>query len=203
MFDQRLREVKETALGPVAQVLARRVGPLPLSIGGVALSVSAAVAAWRGLVVLSVVAWLTSRMLDGLDGMVARCSGAASDFGAYIDIMLDTVGYTTVPLGVAASQDRLSVWLAAAFLLASFYLNAMSWTYLSALLEKRAMGASVTGEMTSVTMPCGLIEGTETIILFTLFLLFPSAAPVLFAVMAGAVAVTAVQRLVWANRGLR
>jgi phosphatidylglycerophosphate synthase len=202
VFDQRLRVVKEAALAPLARPISRYVGPTALSVGGLALTLGAAGAAWRGLVIVSVVSWLLGRVLDGLDGIVARERGSASDLGAYTDIMLDTVGYAAVPLGIAASIGRTAVWAATAFLLASFYVNAMSWTYLSALLEKRSQGASATGEMTSVTMPAGLIEGAETVVLFTTMLLFPGAAAVLFGIVAAAVIVTAAQRMLWAVRSL-
>ena len=75
-----------------------------------------------------------------------------------------------------------------AVLLATFYVNAVSWTYLSALLEKRSAGASRTGELTSIAMPPALVEGAETLVLFTLALLVPRDAPQVFAVMAVAVA---------------
>ncbi len=201
MFDQRLRVVKEAVLGPVTRPVARFVRPLVLSIAGVMLCVGAALAAWRGLLVPSVGLWLAGRLLDGLDGAVARQRGVASDLGAYVDTFLDTIGYAAVPLGVAASQHRAAVWAAAAVLLASFYLNTVSWMYLSALLEKRAQGASATGEMTSVTMPRGLVEGAETIVLFTWFLLRPTAAVPLFFAMSVAVLIGAGQRLAWACRG--
>jgi phosphatidylglycerophosphate synthase len=198
MFDQRLRVVKEAALGPLARLIGRRTGPTVLSFGGLLLSIATAIAAWRGLVVVSVVCWLSGRMLDGLDGIVARQRSSASDLGAYLDIMLDTIGYAAVPLGIAVAVNRMSVWTATAFLLASFYVNALSWTYLAALLEKRAHGANARGEMTSVTMQTGLIEGAETIVVFTAMLLFPRAAAVLFSLFAAAVGVTALQRVRWA-----
>jgi hypothetical protein len=43
-------------------------------------------------------------------------------------------------------------------------------------------------------MPEGIIAGTETVIFYFLFLLFPSSSPMLFSVMAVLVLVTALQR---------
>jgi hypothetical protein len=74
--------------------------------------------------------------------------------------------------------------------------------YLAALLEKRDVGAVDAGELTTITMPAGLIEGAETIVFYTLFLVFPDHAALLFQVMAVAVLFTAAQRLVWAIRTL-
>jgi hypothetical protein len=47
-------------------------------------------------------------------------------------------------------------------------------------------------------MPSGLIEGAETIIFYTLFLLLPGALVPLFWLMAALVLLTAGQRMVWA-----
>ena len=92
--------------------------------------------------------------------------------------------------------------MALALLLSSFYVNAASWMYLSAVLEKRSVGAAARGETTSVTMPSGLIEGTETILFYALFLLFPGSLPLLFGAMSLLVWLTVGQRLIWALRHL-
>lgn len=75
--------------------------------------------------------------------------------------------------------------------------------YLAAVLEKRNAGAAARGEMTSVTMPGGLVEGAESLVLFSLMLLFPAYAVALFLAMAALVAVTALGRVAWAARALR
>jgi hypothetical protein len=62
-------------------------------------------------------------------------------------------------------------------LLGSFFVNAASWMYLSAVLERRGAGAAARGERTTVTMPPGLIAGAETVVLYTLFLVFPGGSP--------------------------
>jgi hypothetical protein len=79
----------------------------------------------------------------------------------------------------------------------------VSWTYLAALLEKRARGANATGASTSTLMPRGLVEGTETIVFFTVALAWPSSAVGVLAVMAAAVIVTILERLWWARTVLR
>lgn len=57
--------------------------------------------------------------------------------------------------------------------------------------------------MTSVTMQPALIEGTETVVFYSLFLLFPNHMALLFAVFGGGVVITIVQRLVWAAANLK
>ncbi len=106
-------------------------------------------------------------------------------------------------LGRGVPPNAVTVLAACAALLGSFFVNAASWMYLSAVLERRGAGARARGELTTVTMPPGLIAGAETVVLYTLFLLVPSRLAELFALMAALVYATVVQRLVWAWRHLR
>jgi phosphatidylglycerophosphate synthase len=156
-----------------------------------------------------VVAWLASRVLDGLDGVVARLQGSQSDLGGYLDIVLDTMGYAAVPLGIAAHHGTALAWASAAGLLAAFYVNAVSWSYLATLLVQRhgrggEPNAPVTPpRLTSTPMPAGIVEGTETVVFFTLMLAIPGwALPLIWLMMALTLA-TALQRLLRAPRLLR
>lgn len=199
MLDLRLRSIKERLLAPISARCPSFLSASAVSFASLACSVGAGVAAWRGAVILSVVLWLAGRVLDGLDGAIARANGSASDFGGYVDLLFDTIGYAAVPLGIAFGVDQPGTWQIVAVLLGSFYVNSVSWLMLSALLEKRGERAS--GEQTSVTMPTGLVEGTETIVLFTIALALPQRAGITFAVMAGGLAIGVAQRAV-AARGL-
>ncbi|HUS43243.1 MAG TPA: CDP-alcohol phosphatidyltransferase family protein [Ilumatobacteraceae bacterium] len=199
VFDERLRPVKDRLLAPLARDVVGSAPPLALTAVSLAAALGAAVAAWRQLALVAVILWLLSRLIDGLDGAVARHQGTASDRGGLVDIVADTVGYALIPIGIAAGLDTRTAWITVALLLASFYVNAVSWTYLAALLEKRAQGSSRTGAPTSTIMPRGLVEGTETIVFFTVALAWSGGATRVLAVMAAAVAVTTVERLWWAR----
>jgi phosphatidylglycerophosphate synthase len=202
MIDKVLRYPKERVLEPVALRLLQGVHPNAITIIACGVGIAAAVAVWQQAYAPALALWLLNRVLDGLDGTVARLMNKQSDFGGYLDIVLDTVVYAAIPVGLALGMSTNAVYLALAFLLASFYINGASWMYLAALLEKRNNGATARGELTTVTMPGGLIEGTETIVFYTLFLLFPGALVPLFVVMGALVLVTAAQRVVWAVRHL-
>ncbi len=202
MLDLRLRPHKDRLLEPTAANLARHVSADALTAIALAVTLGAAALAALGQPIVAVVAWLVGRLLDGLDGPVARNRGAASDLGGYLDMVADTIGYAAVPIGVALGIDEPSAWIAVSVLLGTFFVNAISWSYLSAVLEKNGTGAAATGERTTITMPPALIEGTETIVLFSLFIAFPQWATWLFAVMAALVTVNVVQRLAWARRDL-
>ncbi len=200
MLDLRLRPLKDRLLALTAARIARHAQANTLTGLSVGITLAAAGLAAAGQPVGALVAWLAGRVLDGLDGPVARHQGAASDFGGYLDMVADTIGYAAVPIGVAIGADRHATWIAVAVLLGSFFVNAISWSYLAAVMEKNGAGASTTGEVTTITMPPALIEGTETIVVFSLFILLPEQATWLFAAMAALVGVNVIQRLIWARR---
>ncbi|MBP1468162.1 CDP-alcohol phosphatidyltransferase family protein [Candidatus Chloroploca sp. M-50] len=202
MIDKALREPKESLLGPLVRGPLRRIHPTSVTVVAAIVGVAAAVAAWQGLYVAALILWAVNRILDGLDGTLARLTDQQSDLGAYLDILLDHLVYAAIPIGLALAVNTPAGYLALAALLASFYLNGASWMYLAALLEKRQAGARKQGELTTVTMPGGLIEGAETVVCYTLFLLMPGALVPLFSLMAVLVVITAGQRLIWALRNL-
>jgi phosphatidylglycerophosphate synthase len=200
MIDKSLREPKESLLSPLVRGPLRQIHPTTVTVLAALVGVAAAGAAWQGAYLPALALWALNRVLDGLDGTLARITDQQSDLGAYLDVVLDHVVYVAVPLGLALAAGSPAAYLALALLLSSFYINAASWMYLSALLEKRHAGAAARGELTTVTMPTGLVEGAETVVLYTLFLLFPGALVPMFGLMAVLVLVTAGQRVAWAVR---
>lgn len=207
MLDDRIRPVKERVLGPVARGLAGRVSPTALTLAGFALTLGAAGAAWRGAFGVALALWLGGRVVDGLDGVVARIEGSESPMGGYLDIVLDTAGYAAVPLALAAHHGTAAWWMAVAVLLSTFYLNAVSWGYLSGLLAREAAvrpseraDAANRTDFTSAPLPRGLVEGFETVVLYALILLLPAWSLTLVWVMAALVLMTAVERVRWGMR---
>lgn len=202
MFDAWLRAWKDRLFAGIAPAVGRVLSANALSLLAFAAGIGAAVLASRAAYLPALALWILNRILDGLDGSVARATGAQSDFGGYFDIVLDFVVYAAIPLGlVAAATERTTVLLGAA-LIGSFLVNAASWIYLAAILERRGRGAESTGERTTITMPPGLVAGFETFVFYALFLLLPALLAPLFALMIAGVAVNVVQRLLWARRVL-
>ena len=205
MFDLHLRPVKERALAPLARALGDGVSPMAVTLLAFVAGIGASVFAARAMMGGALACWIVNRFLDGLDGTLARTRHRQSDLGGYVDVLLDYVVYAAIPIGLvlrAPSAEGSSLGIAALVMVSSFYVNAASWMHLSALLERRGAGAQARGELTSVTMPGGLIGGTETIVFYTLFLLLPAHLVGLFAIMTVLVIVTIVQRLAWSVRGL-
>ncbi|MCL4870566.1 MAG: CDP-alcohol phosphatidyltransferase family protein [Anaerolineae bacterium] len=199
MFDERLRAVKERWLDGVARPL-HWLAPWQVSLLGLGMGAAAAAALAAQANGLGFLFWFLNRLFDGLDGTLARQRGEKSDLGGYLDILFDFCTYAIIPIGLVWGRPSEAAWLSLAVLLASFYVNAASWIYLAAILEKRHQGQNP--RLTSITMPAGIIGGTETIILFTLFILFPAYQLFLFYLLAGLVIITIGQRLLWAIRHL-
>jgi phosphatidylglycerophosphate synthase len=202
MFDELFRRYKDVWYRPVVRMLGG-ISPNTVTLTACAFGLGAAVAAWATWYGFAFGLWLVNRLLDGLDGAIAREGGRQTDFGGYLDILLDFVVYAAIPIGLALGQPTVEVLLALAGLLGSYYINAGSWMYLSAVLEKRALGARARGEATTVTMPSGLVGAVMSWFAYALFLLWPAGVSLTFSFFAVAVMVTAGQRLVWAARALR
>lgn len=202
MLDNALRRFKDRLLDPMARSLP--------TVAPIAITLIALVMGLVGIILLTqqyygwgLICWLLNRLLDGLDGAVARVHQRQSDWGGYVDILSDYVVYAGFPVALVIGTPSSGGYLSLAFLLACFYVNTASWMYLAAILEKRKHGARATGELTTITMPAGLMGGAETIIFYSLFLLWPLYLVPLYLLMAGLVLVTVGQRLVWASRHLR
>ncbi|MEZ4631547.1 MAG: CDP-alcohol phosphatidyltransferase family protein [Deinococcales bacterium] len=197
MIDRYLRSAKDKVLCFTAKAL-QKIHPNYLSLSALAIGLMGACALALGHYGLGLALWLFNRYIDGLDGAVARISQQQSDQGGYLDIICDFAIYALLPIALTISLPTPSNLWALVALLSSFYINAASWMYLAALLEKRAVKHS----LTSIIMPAGLIEGAETILFFSLFMLFPEHLYQLFSLMATLVIITVIQRLWWVFRRL-
>jgi phosphatidylglycerophosphate synthase len=199
MRDAVLRRQKDQWLTPIVKNQMSTVHPNLLSFLALLVGLAAALAialhySWLGLLL-----WLLNRVLDGIDGLVARIHQKQSDFGGYLDLMLDFVVYLALPIAfLAANPTAANLW-SGIFLISIYVLNTVSWTVLAALLEKRQMTSK---RLTSLEMPTGLIEGAETIVFYTLFCILPGYIAYLFTLMAVLVAITALQRVWWAWKNL-
>ena len=200
MYDHLIRQPKETILRPLARKVS--LSPNTLTAIGLLFGLVAALLCAFGLFRWALYFWIANRLLDGLDGEVARVRGTQSDLGGYLDILADLLIYAFIPIGLTFSNGLTAAWLSLSLMLASFYLNVGSWMYLSSILEKRNAGAASSGEKTSVTMPRGLIEGIETVVFFSLFLLFPQYIIPMFLLFTLLTFVGAFQRVFWAQSNL-
>lgn len=123
---------------------------------------------------LALLAILCNRILDGLDGALARL-GKPTDAGGFLDITLDFIFYAGVVFGFAlASPEQNAV--AASLLIFSFMGTGASFLAYAVMAEKHQL-ADPRFSHKSLYYLGGLAEGTETIGLFVLFCLFPAYFP--------------------------
>lgn len=202
MLDNMLRPLKERALIPLCRFLGRRISPNGMTALSFILGLVSVLFILRERLDVALLFWGFNRITDGLDGTIARVTKRQSDLGAYLDIMADFFIYALIPLAFAYRGEEKLLY-SCLIMVAVFYINGASWMYLSSLLEKRALGAEAFGEMTSVTMPSGLVEGAETIVIYTLFYILPHKLPLLFMIMTAGVLIGTFQRILWAFRNLK
>lgn len=197
MFDAPVRKLLPRYLAAPARWLARaRVTPNMLSVAGGVLGVSAGVLVSRQFVGVGLLVWLASRLVDGLDGLVARESGQTSSFGGYLDITIDMAAYSAMLLGFAAIHPEGGwVWSA---ILVGYLLVTTTTLALSSILEKEQ--AFIANENRSLQFTPGFAEAGETTIAYVLFALLPSYVTPMAWLWAGLCAATVVQRTVLARR---
>lgn len=170
MFDARLRPLIDPPLNACGQWLARLgVGANAVTLAGIALGLAAGAAIAQGHFTIGLALIVANRLLDGLDGAVARAT-RLTDFGGFLDIVGDFVFYVTVPVafGLAAPDNLLPALL----LVASFALTGTSFLAFAAMAGKRGLETTAHGRK-SFFYNTGLAEGAETIAAFIAMALMP------------------------------
>lgn len=147
---------------------------------------------------LAFVLWWLSRLADGTDGLYARESGQASDFGAYFDMVLDMAAYGSMVLGFAiAAPEFQAQWMAMLFLYILCIASALS------LGMQEARRAIAPRDNRGLRLGAGLAEGGETGIAYSIFLLFPDRLEISTTIWVGILIVTVIARTILAYRTLR
>lgn len=197
MFDEPVRRLLPRVFAAPARLLARwGVSPNMLSIAGAASGIAAGLLVAKGLTAFGVAVWLASRVLDGMDGLLARETGRASAFGGYLDITLDMIAYSTMLLGFAAVHPEAGwVWSA---ILVGYLLVTTTTLALSSILEKER--ATIAGNNRSLQFTPGFAEAGETTAAYVLFALFPQHITPLAWGWAALCGATVVQRTLLARR---
>lgn len=172
MLDARLRRSIDPLLDRLGRPLAARgIGANEVTLLGFAAGLGAVPTLAAGAYGLALALILTGRLLDGIDGAVARAS-SPTDFGGFLDIVCDFIVYAAVPFGFALSDPENA--LAATFLAVSFMGSGSSFLAYAVLAAKRGVTTEIRGRKSFYYLG-GLTEGFETILCFTLMCVMPSA----------------------------
>jgi phosphatidylglycerophosphate synthase len=198
VFDAKLRPLIDPPLNRAGMALARLgVTANALTLGGLALGLAGATAIALGEMEWGLALVLANRLLDGLDGAVARVRGP-TPFGGYLDIVADFAFYVSVPLGfgVLAAGNTLP----ALVLVASFVLTGVSFLAFAVIAAERGDRTEAHGKK-SFFYSTGLAEGGETIAVFVAMCLFPDWFGAIAYGYAGLCLLTVFQRsaLAWAR----
>lgn len=178
MLDGPLRRLVDPPLDAAGRWLAGRGATADtLTLLGLAAGLACAAAVATGRAdALALALLAVGRVLDGLDGAVARAT-ARTDRGGYLDIVCDFAFYGAFPLAFALRDPSANAVPAAALLFA-FYVNGASFLTFAALAAKRGLETRARG-LKSIYYAAGLAEGTETILIFCAMLLVPAWFPAL------------------------
>ncbi len=197
MLDARARNLYRPTVDRLAARVARRgIGAPTVTAAGLAAGVGCCIAAALAQWPLALVLWLVNRLLDGLDGAVARRT-RPTDLGGMLDFLADFVVYGGFVVGVAIAIPDARV--ACTVLLAAYLLNNVALLSFASLIEKRRL---TLGDERSLRFTAGLAEGTETAIAYVAICLLPAHAGTIAWVFATMVMVTVGQRVALAVRTL-
>lgn len=201
MLDKAVQTAIRPLLVRAARVLCRAgISADALTWTGFVLGLGAAVAIATGLFLTGLALLLLSRLMDGLDGAVARAT-QPTDRGGFLDITLDFVFYASIPLAFAVADPGANA-LAAAVLLASFIGTGSSFLAFAIVAEKRQL-QSLAFPDKSFYFLGGLTEATETIAAFVAMCLWPQwFAPIAYG-FAALCAVTTALRIGWGYAAFR
>ena len=187
--------------GFVAPLLAlyARLGLTPnqVSVLGFVIAILASVAVALGFGWLAFLLWWLSRLADGTDGVWAREAGLESDFGAYLDVVLDMAAYGAMVLGFAYAAPEFQLrWMAMLFLYVVCITSAL------ALGMQEAKQSMPPRDNRGLRLGAGLAEGGETGIAYSLFLLLPGYLWLTTGVWVAVLATTVIARTLLAFRSL-
>ena len=171
MIDARILPLQQKILLPIAKLLVRLgVHADQITIAGFLVGLIALPLITTENYEWALVFILGNRLLDGLDGPVARLT-QATDRGAFLDIALDFAFYAVIPLAFAFADSSANA-LAAAVLLTAFIGTGSSFLAFSLMAQKRKLQSQIFPNKGLYYLG-GVTEGAETIAIFVAFCLWP------------------------------
>ena len=170
MLDSTLRPLIDPSLNALARLLVKTgVSANMVTAIGFAFALCAFVALGFASYGIALVFILLSRLMDGLDGPLARQT-EATDIGGFFDIVSDFIFYSGVVFFFAVGRPEVA--LPSAFLIFSFMGTASSFLAYAIIASKRDINHERQGKK-SFFYVSGIAEGTETILVLVLFCLLP------------------------------
>jgi phosphatidylglycerophosphate synthase len=177
MLDARLRKLIDPPVERLSRPLARHgISANLATVAGFVVGLGAMAAIAQQAYGLGLGLLLLNRLLDGLDGALARHLGI-TDLGGFLDIVGDFIIYAGIPFAFALADPSANA-LAAAFLVFSFVGTGTSFLAFAIMAAKRGITTELRGKK-SLYYLGGLTEGFETIVTFVLACLWPAWFPLI------------------------
>ena len=194
MLDKVLTPIAHSVLSPIVSALNQR-GVLPdqVTLTGFVIGMLCIPLLYLNWWNAALIVIVINRIFDGIDGELARLQGSQSDAGGFLDICLDFLFYSAVPLGfvLADSQNN---GIAGAALIFSFIGTGSSFLAFAIMAERYKL-KRIQFENKSFHYLNGLTEGSETIFFFVLFCLFPAYFNMLAWLFVAACCITIITRI--------
>ncbi len=171
MFDRQIQKYAQKPLQYIAKPLIKFISPNNITFIGFGFGVLMCISIIIDQYLLAIIFLFLNRLLDGLDGVMARLQ-IPTPLGGYLDIVLDFLIYGGFVLSFGITEQN-----------NTFLSMVLLFCYIgtgSTFLAKAAILPSLTNQNLNEEIPksfhyaVGLIEGTETILFMLLCLLFPS-----------------------------
>ena len=118
MFDAKIRPLIDSSLNPIGHWLASLGLLLIMSPSRVLAGLLAFIFIAFDLAIAGLCMIILNRVADGLDGAVARSTGQ-TDFGGYLDLVVDFIFYSAIPLAFAIANPDHAI--------AACFLCVISW----------------------------------------------------------------------------
>lgn len=193
MLDAPMRKLIDPPLDRLAAFVARTgLSANALTVAGFVIGMGAVPALAFQHYMLALALILINRLFDGLDGAVARRNGL-TDLGGFLDICLDFIFYSGVVFGMTLGRPP-EEGVYGAFLIWSFIGPIATFLAFAILAAKHKVSTDLRGRK-SLYYLGGLAEGTETLITFILFCLFPDWFPIVCVVYGIICWITAATRI--------
>lgn len=171
MIDAWIRPKIDPPLNKMGSLLAQSgLHPNTVTILGFAIGILTIPLIAQGFFWAAFAALLVNRLLDGLDGAVARARHL-SDLGGFLDIVSDFIVYSSIPFAFALYDPVYGVW--SSFLIFSFMGATSSFLAYAIMSAKQEKKPCAKRGKKSFHYLGGLSEGFETFVALSIVCLFP------------------------------
>ncbi|MCR9256900.1 MAG: CDP-alcohol phosphatidyltransferase family protein [Alphaproteobacteria bacterium] len=196
MLDAAVRKVIDGPLNMAGRGLAHLgVSANGLTVTGFVAGMAALPAIAHEAYWIALVCLVINRLMDGLDGAVARAT-RPSDFGGFLDITLDFIFYSGFVAAFAWARPEFA--FPAALLVWSFMGTGCSFLAYAIIAAKTGQETTKRGRKSFYYLG-GIMEGTETAFFLGLMVVIPDHFPVICYVCAALCWITTATRIVAAR----